>query len=151
MESRTHCKLKTLKPIKIVTSLNRIQISSRVGYYIGLSGNDQKVVWEASRNSIANAMRSHFCGKKSPSFRGSNWSRWNPWLGRIEQRVSPDFGFTTAFIQTILRCYNWRIVMASAGQDKVKDLFATEPYWHLKSVRLTWTVTRFISLATLCK
>ena len=42
--------------------------------------------------------------------------------------------------------------MASAGQDKVKDLFATEPdYWHLKSLRRTWTVTRFISLVTLCK
>ena len=26
--------------------------------------------------------------------------------------------------------------MASAGQDKVKDLFATEPdYWHLKSLQ----------------
>ena len=44
MESRTHCKLETLKSIKIVTSLNRIQISARLGYYIGLSGNDQKVV-----------------------------------------------------------------------------------------------------------
>ena len=30
-----------------VTSLNRIQISVRLGYYIGLSGSDQKVVWDA--------------------------------------------------------------------------------------------------------
>ena len=47
----------------------------------------------------------------------------NSLTGPNRTGVSPDFGFTTTFkmLQLI------RIVMASAGQVKVKDLFATEP------------------------
>lgn len=43
-------------------------------------------------------------------------------------RSSPDFDFTNHFYPNHFKMLQLiRIVMASAGQDKVKDLFATKP------------------------
>lgn len=42
-----------------------------------------------------------------------------------ESNSSRNFGFTT-YLRAISTCYSWIVIPASAGQDKMKDLIATE-------------------------
>ena len=46
-------------------------------------------------------------------------------LDLAESNSSRNFGFTTS-LRAISTCYSWIVMPASAGQDKMKDLIATE-------------------------
>ena len=77
-------------------------------------------------------MRSHCYGKKKPLGPALGPTGHDEFTDFAESNGStPDFGFTTSFSYFYPNHFKMlqlvRILMASAGQDKVRDLFATEP------------------------